>query len=84
MSPNLTTRQCEVLDLLVKGLPNKEIAARLGISLQTTKWHVSRLLAAHGVDSRTSLVREVLESEFDALHPTLVLHGGPRGRRGGR
>jgi DNA-binding NarL/FixJ family response regulator len=36
------------------------IAAQLGISLQTVKWHVSRLLSAHGVETRTSLVREAL------------------------
>ena len=57
MTTHLTPRQREVLTRIVAGLSNKEIAADLDISLQTAKWHVSRLLAAHGVVSRVALVR---------------------------
>ncbi|HZM36770.1 MAG TPA: response regulator transcription factor [Burkholderiales bacterium] len=49
----LSPRQGEVLALLLKGLPNKLIAKRLQISENTTKIHVSAVLHALGVTSRT-------------------------------
>jgi DNA-binding NarL/FixJ family response regulator len=49
----LSPRQTEVLALLLKGLPNKLIARRLQISENTTKIHVSAVLHALGVSSRT-------------------------------
>ena len=49
----LSARQHEVLGLLLKGLPNKLIARKLDISENTTKIHVSAVLRALGVASRT-------------------------------
>jgi DNA-binding NarL/FixJ family response regulator len=49
----LSARQREVLGLLLKGLPNKLIARKLDISENTTKIHVSAVLRALGVASRT-------------------------------
>jgi len=49
----LTSRQWEVLELLLKGLPNKLIARKLDISESTTKIHVSAVLRALGVATRT-------------------------------
>jgi DNA-binding NarL/FixJ family response regulator len=49
----LSARQREVLALLLKGLPNKLIARKLDISENTTKIHVSSVLRALGVASRT-------------------------------
>ena len=49
----LSARQWEVLGLLLKGLPNKLIARKLDISENTTKIHVSAVLRALGVSSRT-------------------------------
>lgn len=49
----LSARQREVLELLLKGLPNKLIARRLDISDNTVKIHVSSVLRALGVNSRT-------------------------------
>jgi DNA-binding NarL/FixJ family response regulator len=49
----LSPRQKEVLALLLKGLPNKLIARKLDISENTTKIHVSAVLHALGVATRT-------------------------------
>lgn len=50
--PQWTPRQREVLDLLVRGKTNGEIASALGISLDGAKWHVSEIITRLGVDSR--------------------------------
>src|SRR3954471_2887819 len=41
----LTRRELEVLELLADGLPNKRIAARLAMSPETVKFHVSQICA---------------------------------------
>jgi DNA-binding CsgD family transcriptional regulator len=48
----LTPREWEVLDLLREGLTNDQIAARLGVSHDTAKFHVSEILGKLGVESR--------------------------------
>jgi DNA-binding NarL/FixJ family response regulator len=53
----LTPREVEVLELLAEGLPNKAIAARLGISDQTVKFHVSSICGKLGAANRTDAVR---------------------------
>ena len=52
----LTARQKEVLNLIAKGLLNKEIADRLYISERTVKFHVSEILAKLGAGNRTEAV----------------------------
>lgn len=53
---NLSERELEVLALLVEGLSNGEIAARLSISRSTIKFHVSSILGKLGANSRTEAV----------------------------
>lgn len=53
---DVTPRQREILALLTQGLPNKVIAARLGIAEATVKMHVTALLRAYGVQSRAELL----------------------------
>ncbi len=59
---NLTERQLEVLSLLVAGLSNKLIARRLGIAESTVKIHVSAVLRAFRVTSRTQALIMVARS----------------------
>ena len=52
----LTPREIEVLRMMAEGLGNKEIAARLGISDHTVKFHISSILAKVGASGRTEAV----------------------------
>jgi len=52
----LTPRESEVLQMLASGLGNKEIAAKLGISEHTAKFHVASILGKLGASSRTEAV----------------------------
>jgi len=52
----LTRREMTVLRAMGDGLANKEIAARLGISEHTVKFHVAAILAKLGATSRTEAV----------------------------
>jgi DNA-binding NarL/FixJ family response regulator len=63
----LTARELEVLELLAAGLSNKAIAARLGISDQTVKFHVSSITGKLGVTNRTEAVRRALRLGLIAL-----------------
>lgn len=56
----LTPRELEVLALLAEGLANKAIAAHLGISEHTAKFHVNAILGKLGAESRAeAIVRAV-------------------------
>jgi two-component system, NarL family, response regulator len=54
--PNSELRQRErqVLELIVKGMSNKQIGDELGISQSTVKWHVNIVLARLNVSDRTA------------------------------
>ena len=52
----LSPRQCEVLDLLCQGLPNKQIAQRLSLSDNTVRVHVQAIYAYLQVTSRSEAI----------------------------
>jgi len=52
----LTQRETEVLRLMAQGLGNKGIAAALGISAHTAKYHVASVLAKLDAHTRTEAV----------------------------
>lgn len=58
---DFTPREQSVLDLVVEGLMNKEIARRLDTSVRNVEKYVSRLFSKTGTNSRTELVRYALE-----------------------
>lgn len=53
---DMTDREKETLALMVEGLSNNEIAARLVVSQSTVKFHVSNVLSKLGAASRTEAV----------------------------
>jgi len=61
---DLTEREHEVLILMVDGLTNTQIAARLTVSPATIKSHVSSILAKMGVASRTEAVALALRHKL--------------------
>ena len=63
----LTPREIEVLELLAEGLPNKTIAARLGISDQTVKFHVAAICGKLGAANRTEAVRRAIRRGLVSL-----------------
>ncbi len=58
-SVRLTTRQAELLDWILTGLSNRDIAARAHLSEGTVKNHVSTLLLMFGVRSRAQLISQL-------------------------
>jgi DNA-binding NarL/FixJ family response regulator len=56
-----TPREQSVLELVVEGLMNKEIAKRLGTTIRNVEKYVSRLFGKTGTSSRTELVRYALQ-----------------------
>ena len=53
----LTPRETQVLELVADGLPNKAIAARLGIGSETVKFHLGSIMGKLGASNRTDAVR---------------------------
>jgi DNA-binding NarL/FixJ family response regulator len=59
---DFTAREASVLELVVEGLMNKEIARRLETSVRNVEKYVSRLFTKTNTNSRTELVRFALEN----------------------
>lgn len=60
--PTLTPREQTVLEHLSRGAGNKQIAAALGISERTVKFHVGSLFAKLGVANRTEAVARAVQA----------------------
>lgn len=69
----LSEREREVLALVAQGLTNKAIAAKLFISENTARNHVSRILEKLGLNRRSEA------AAFAARHGLVGDHGGPEG-----
>jgi DNA-binding NarL/FixJ family response regulator len=64
----LSEREMEVLNLVVEGKSNKEIASILGISHQTVKNHITSILRKFGVEDRTQAVVYALKRGWVKLN----------------
>lgn len=61
---DLTQREKEILELVVRGFSNQQIADHLFISIPTVKTHRSNILAKCDVKNTASLVRFVMENNL--------------------
>jgi NarL family two-component system response regulator LiaR len=64
MHEELTSREKEVLKMMIEGLTNPQIAERLFISKSTVKFHVSSILSKTGALSRTEAVAFALRNKL--------------------
>lgn len=64
-SSSVSPREQEVLELVVSGLSNPEIARSLYITESTVKKHVASLLAKTSTANRTELMRRTLEQRIE-------------------
>jgi two-component system, LuxR family, response regulator FixJ len=56
----LTPREYEVMELLVQGMSNKEVAGRLGLSIKTVEIHRAHIMSKMESTSLANLVQQVL------------------------
>jgi two-component system NarL family response regulator len=59
--PELSAREVQVLELIVRGLPNKQIAYTLNIAEHTVKNHVKNILSKLGVQDRTQAATAAIQ-----------------------
>jgi len=59
--PDLSAREIQVLELIVRGLANKQIAYHLGIAEHTVKNHVKNILSKLGVQDRTQAATAAIQ-----------------------
>jgi DNA-binding NarL/FixJ family response regulator len=66
-APELTTRELEVLQLIVHGKSNREIAVVLGLSANTVAVHRANLMQTLGVHNTAELVVHALRNGLASI-----------------
>lgn len=66
----LSDREFDVLRLAARGLPNKEIARRMGLSIRTVHSHLANIFTKMQVGSRTEAVLQALRQGMISLQDT--------------
>jgi DNA-binding NarL/FixJ family response regulator len=82
-NPSLTTREQQVLELILMARSNREIAEQLGIEERTVKAYVGRLMRKTGADNRiklsmSALSRSLLSQETAKSEKSPAKHGKSR------
>ena len=67
--PDLSAREVQVLELIVRGLANKQIAYTLNIAEHTVKNHVKNILSKLGVQDRTQAATAAIQRGIIHLNP---------------
>ncbi len=70
---SLSNRQFQILELMTRGLLNKQIAWELGLTEGTVKSHVSAILDKLGCDRRTQAITTYMKSTGLAAAPALAM-----------
>jgi DNA-binding NarL/FixJ family response regulator len=65
----LTTREFEILDLISRGLSNKDIGTKLHLSEYTVKFHVKTIFRKLGAKSRSEAVYKAVSSSLISQKP---------------
>jgi DNA-binding NarL/FixJ family response regulator len=60
----LTAREADVLRLIALGYVNKEVAARLNLSIKTVEAHKSNAMSKMGMKSRVDIVRYAMLQDW--------------------
>lgn len=76
--PPLTSREKEILEWVAAGLPNKDIAAELGISLATVRNHIHSILDKLDVHSKLEAVSLAFRKGWVAQGSSKGASTGPR------
>lgn len=63
----LTLRQSRVLEMVLRGKTNKEVASKIGVSVPTIKQDLTEIYRAFGVSNRTALSRAMNRSSNTQL-----------------
>ena len=63
----LTPREMTVVESLLKGLPNKEIAKAINVSVQTAKEHIKHIMEKTGTNTRTGIIVALAAPPENAL-----------------
>jgi DNA-binding NarL/FixJ family response regulator len=77
---NLTSQEYRILNCLLKGLKNKEIADKLHTSIRNVEKYVTRLLNKTKTSNRTDLVRFIYLQNFNELTENPKANDGDRTR----
>lgn len=70
---SLSNRQFQILELMTRGLLNKQIAWELGLTEGTVKSHVSAILDKLGCDRRTQAITAYMKSTGLAALPSMTM-----------
>lgn len=76
----LTPQENRILNYLIKGLRNKEIASQLHTSVRNIEKYVTKLLNKTNTTNRTSLVRFIYLNNFNQLTENSKANDGDRTR----